>query len=129
MFISYRLTLSDIRWKQFFGLSMKSFRDMWLLRDQRRDRMKRGLIEEERENRKHTKENSTCNVSDARDDLWLTTNRSHMIRATYLIALASNEEKWSSVTNGRTLILIVSHEIYLSDMRTYLIFETLVLSE
>lgn len=52
-----------------------------------------------------------------------------MVRATYLIASASNEEKWSSVTNGRTLILIVSHENYLSDMRTRLIFETLVLSE
>lgn len=37
------------------------------------------------------------------------TDRSHTVRATYLIASASNEEKWSSgVTNGRTLILIVS---------------------
>lgn len=41
-----------------------------------------------------------------------------MVRATYLIASASNEEKWNSgVTNGRTLIPIVSHEIYLSDTR------------
>lgn len=52
-----------------------------------------------------------------------------MVRVTYLIASASNKEKWSSVTNGRTLILIVSHEIYLSDMRTCLIFEILVLPE
>lgn len=29
----------------------------------------------------------------ARNDLWLTTNRPHMVRATYLIASASNEEK------------------------------------
>lgn len=44
---------------------------------------------------------------------------SHMVRATYLIASASNEEKWNSgVTNGRTLIPIVSREIYLSDLRT-----------
>lgn len=48
-----------------------------------------------------------------------------MVRATYLIASASNEEKWSSVTNGRTLILIVSHEIYLSDTRVHFIFEIL----
>lgn len=52
---------------------------------------------------------------------WLTTNRPHMVRATYLIASASNEEKWSNVTNGRTLILIVSYEIYLSDMSHVLV--------
>jgi len=52
-----------------------------------------------------------------------------MVRATYLITPASNEEKWSSVTNGRTLILIVPHEIYLSDTRACLIFETLALPD
>jgi len=37
-----------------------------------------------------------------------------MARATYLIASASKEEKWSSVTNGRTLILIVSFSLSFS---------------
>lgn len=39
-----------------------------------------------------------------------------------------NEEKWSGVTNGRTLILIVSHgDLFIGHERARLIFETLAL--
>lgn len=73
----------------------------------------------------YAEENSTCNFSGARDDSWLMTGRGPIwyVQPT-LIATASNGEKWSSVTNGRTLILIVPREIYLSNRRARLIFET-----
>lgn len=82
---------------------------------------KRRLVEERmRKNRKRilTRKKIALAIFQTRRLMANDTDRSHMVRATYLIASASNEEKWSSgVTNGQTLILIVSHEIYLSDTR------------
>lgn len=89
-------------------------------------------MREERENRKHAEEDNTCNFSSARDDLRFNDQPALppllYPYGTYNLLNCigeCNEEKWSSVTNGRTLILIVFREIYLSDTRVRLIFETL----
>ena len=94
--------------------------------DQRRDRMNRWLIEvRKNEKIENTEENScTRNFSGARN-LWLAAPY-----GTCNLLNCIGEEKWSSVTNGRTLILIVSYKIYLSDMRRACFsFETPLLPE